>query len=424
MSKVWAVVRREFLERVRTKWFLISTILGPLFMLALMVVPGLLATRTGRGSRIALVDEQSGTLAGRLEAQLAGGGRFRLEIVPATRESRARIADSLTREVQAERLEGFLAVSAATLEAGIVQYRGRNVASIRDMSLLEGGVRQALMVERLARRGVDPAVVQEARSRIRLETLRITRRGATGETGEATFFLAYVVAFVLYMAIILYSVNVMRSVLEEKQSRVIELLVSSLKPFQLLLGKVIGVGAVGLLQFGIWAGTALALLRYRTQLLGLLGVSPEAATRIQLPALGAGMVLVCIGYFLLGYLLYSAMFAVIGASVNTDAEAQQAQIPVMTLLVLSILTFPAVLNEPAGELALALAVIPFSSPIIMPIRYAAAEVPGDQIALSVAILAATTLFVVWLASRIYRVGILMYGKRPTLRELVRWARQS
>jgi ABC-2 type transport system permease protein len=329
----------------------------------------------------------------------------------------------LTAEVQAHRLDGFLAVSGATLEAGIVEYRGRNVASIRDMALLEDGVRQALLVERLTRRGIDPALVQEAQARIDFRTSRVTRRGATGETGAATFALAYVVGFVLYMAIILYSVNVMRSVLEEKQTRIVEVLVSSMRPFQLMLGKVIGVGSVGLLQFGIWAAAAYAMIHYRGALFSLFGAS-AAAGRVQFPAVGAAMLLVSIGYFLFGYLLYSAMFAVVGASVNTDSEAQQAQLPVMMLLIASIIMFPAILNEPGGRLSVSMSLIPFSAPIIMPIRFAAAEVPARELAASFAILAATTVAVVWLSARIYRVGILMYGKRPNLRELVRWVRQS
>lgn len=423
MRKAWAVIRREFLERVRTKWFLISTILGPVFMIALIVLPSLLAARSGRASDVVVLDEGSGALADRLATQLGRGNRFRARVVPTTAGRRAAAVDSLTAEVQARRLDGFLAVSGATLEAGIVEYRGRNVASIRDMALLEDGVRQALLVERLTRRGIDPALVQEAQARIDLRTSRVTRRGATGETGAATFALAYVVGFVLYMAIILYSVNVMRSVLEEKQTRIVEVLVSSMRPFQLMLGKVIGVGSVGLLQFGIWAAAAYAMFHYRGALFSLFGAS-AAAGRVQFPAVGAAMLLISIGYFLFGYLLYSAMFAVVGASVNTDSEAQQAQLPVMMLLIASIIMFPAILNEPGGRLSVSMSLIPFSAPIIMPIRFAAAEVPARELAASFAILAATTVVVVWLSARIYRVGILMYGKRPNLRELVRWARQS
>ncbi len=424
MNKVWAVIRREFVERVRSKWFVISTVLGPLFMIAVIVLPALLAGGLGGPRHIALLDEGSGSLGGRLVTQLETGNRFTVDRVAASATQRAAVLDSLTREVQAKAIDGYLMVSGATLESGKLEYRGSNVSSLRDMAQLEAGVRQAVMVERLTARGVDPGIVQESQARISLDKLRITKRGATGETGEATFIVAYIVGFVMYMAIFLYSVNVMRSVLEEKQTRIIEVLVSSLRPFQLMLGKVAGVGAVGLVQMAVWGTAAAAMIRYRASVLALFKVPPAAAAGIQLPSIGGGLVALVMVYFLLGYLLYSAMFAVVGAIVNTDSEAQQAQMPVVMLLVAGIIMFPAILNEPGGSLAVAMGLVPFWSPIIMPIRYAASDVPLPEIFESVALLAATVLAVVWIAARIYRIGILMYGKRPGLRELAHWVKQS
>ncbi len=420
--KVAAVVRREFVERVRTKWFIISTVLGPVFLIGITILPAVLATRGG-GARVALVDEGSGGFASRLQAQLATDGRFSVSVI-APAAAPAAVADSLTREVQAKRLDGYLEVSPAALESGRFEYRGRNVASIRDMELLRAAVRQAVTVERLTRRGIDPGVVQEAQQRIELATLRITRQGATGESGAATFFLAYIVGFILYMAIFLYGVNVMRSVIEEKQTRIIEVLVSSLRPFELMLGKVIGVGGVGLFQMAIWGVTAALLATNAHVLFGALRITPEQAAQVQMPAIGIGLVLLVLAYFLLGYLIYSALFAVVGASVNTESEAQQAQMPVTMLLVVAIVLFPMVLNDPGGKMAVAMGIVPFFSPIIMPIRYTASEVPSGEVAVSLAVLAASTVVVVWVAARIYRVGILMYGKRPNMKELLRWARET
>ena len=421
--KVAAVVRREFIERVRNKWFIISTVLGPIFLLGITILPAVLAAR-GSGSHIAVVDEGTGSFAGRLATQLGSGGRYEVSVVPADGGRSAAVADSLTREVQAKLLDGYLIASTATIESGQFEYRGRNVASIQNMAILEGALRQAVTMERLTRRGIDPGLVQEAQQRIHLDTKRITKQGATGETGAATFFLSYLVGFVLYMAIFLYGVNVMRSVIEEKQTRIIEVLVSSLRPFELMLGKVIGVGGVGLFQMTIWGVTALLLLSYGSALFGVLHISPEQAAQVQLPHIGIGLVLVVLAYFLFGYIIYSALFAVVGASVSTEAEAQQAQMPVTMLLVVAIVLFPMVLSDPSGRAAVILGLIPFFSPIIMPIRYTASEVPPTELALSLAVLVASTVVVVWLAARIYRVGILMYGKRPDLREMLRWARES
>ena len=424
MNKVWAVVRREFVERVRSRWFVISTVLGPVFMVAVTVLPALLAGSSGGARHIGLLDEGSGTLADRLVTQLETGDQFTVERIPTTAAGEAAAMDRLTERVQAKSLDGFLVVTDATVESGELEYRGRNVSSIRDMALLQSAARQAVMMERLTRRGVDPAVVQESQARIALNTLRISKRGTTGETSEAAFFLAYIIGFVMYMAIFLYSVNVMRSVLEEKQTRIIEVLVSSLRPFELLAGKVIGVGGVGLVQMSVWGIAAAALIRYRTPLFAALKVPAEAAAAIQLPSIAGGLIALVLAYFLLGYLLYSAMFAVVGAIVSTDAEAQQAQMPVVMLLIPGILVFPAVLNDPAGSLSHVMGLVPFWSPIIMPIRAAAADVPSGEVGVSLAVLAVTVVAVVWVAARIYRVGILMYGKRPGLGELVRWARQS
>ena len=424
MNKIWAVVRREFVERVRSRWFLISTVLGPVFMIVVTVLPALLAGSGGGARHIALLDEGSGALADRLVTQLETGNQFRVDRVTTTEGGGAAAVADLTGRVQANAIDGFLVVTGASLESGKLEYRGRNVSSIRDMALLQSAARQAVMMERLTQRGVDPAIVQESQARIALSTLRISKRGTTGETSEAAFFLAYIIGFVMYMAIFLYSVNVMRSVLEEKQTRIIEVLVSSLRPFQLLLGKVVGVGAVGLVQMGIWGVAAAALIRYRAAVFALFKVPAQQAALIQLPAIGTGLVMLVLAYFLLGYLLYSAAFAVVGASVSTDAEAQQAQMPVVMLLIPGILVFPAVLNDPAGSLSHVMGLVPFWSPIIMPIRAAASDVPPAEVAASLAILAVSVVVVVWVAARIYRVGILMYGKRPGLGELVRWARQS
>jgi ABC-2 type transport system permease protein len=423
VRKVAAVVRREFLERVRTKWFIISTVLGPVFLIGITVLPAVLATRAG-GANIAVVDEGSGGFALRLATQLGTGNRFQATVVPASAASAQAVSDSLTRLVQGKLLDGFLMVSPAAIESGQFEYRGRNVASIQNMAMLEGSLRQAVTMERLTRRGIDPALVQEAQQRIQLGTKRITKTGATGETGEATFFLAYIVGFILYMAIFLYGVNVMRSVIEEKQTRIIEVLVSSLRPFELMLGKVIGVGGVGLFQMAIWGTTAFLLVSYGQALFGFLHISPEQASQVQMPVIGIGLVLLILAYFLFGYIIYSALFAVVGASVTTESEAQQAQMPVTMLLVVAIVMFPMILADPGGKMAVAMGIIPFFSPIIMPIRYTASEVPPGEVAVSLAVLVVSTFVVVWLASRIYRVGILMYGKRPSIKEMIRWARES
>jgi len=375
-------------------------------------------------NQIVVVDEGTGGLAARVQAQLGRSLRFRVVELAIAPERGDAVRDSLTTAVQREEIDGFLVLGPATVEAGTAEYRGRNVSSLRDMGVLEAAVRQSVVVERLNRRGIDPALVQEAQARFDLTTLRITKRGATGESGEATFILGYAVGLILYMVILLYGINVMRSVLEEKQTRIIEVLVSSLRPFQLMMGKVIGVGGVGLFQFLIWTGVGYGMIHYRARILGWFNVPAEAMNAVPLPSISAELMTMVIVYFLLGYLLYAALFAVVGASVNTDTEAQQAQQPVMMLLVAALIVSFGALGDPNGQLAVMTSLIPLSSPIIMPVRVATSDVPTGQVGLSLAILAATVLVVIWGSARVYRIGILMYGKRPSVRELWRWARQS
>ncbi len=424
MHKVWAVIRREFVERVRSKWFVISTVLGPLFMIGVTVLPGLLMARSGKVNHIVLADDGAGTVAPRLATQLGRSGRFTVDQLAVPAGRLRPVIDSLSGAVRAETLDGFLTVTSATVESGVAEYRGRNVSSLGDMAVLKAALQQSVVTERLSRRGVDPAVVQEAQQGVDLKTQRITKHGATGESGMVTFFLGYGVGIVLYMIILIYGINVMRSVLEEKQTRIIEVLVSSLRPFQLMVGKVIGVGAVGLFQFGIWGVTGWAVVHYRASILGAFRVSAEQLNAFPMPSISGTLLAVVAAYFLLGFLLYSAMFAVVGASVTADSEAQQAQQPVMMLLVFSLIVSFAALNDPGGQMAVVTSMVPFSSPIIMPVRVATSDVPVSQLSLSLAISAATSLLVVWLSARVYRIGILMYGKRPNIKELWRWARQS
>lgn len=424
MRKVWAVIRREFIERVRTKWFLVSTILGPIFMIAMAVLPGLLLSKGSGVSSIVIVDENTGQLASRVQTQVTRSGKFSVRMLESDPDRRTAVMDSLTREVQRENVDGYLVLSNATLESGIAEYRGRNVSSLSDIAIMERAVRQSLTVERLSRRGVDPAVVQEATTGISLQTLRISRRGATSESGTATFFLGYAMALILYIVTLAYGITVMRSVVQEKQDRVIELLISSLNPFQLMLGKVFGVGGVGLLQMLIWTSVGALTMKYRTSVLTMLGVPQAAVAQFRMPTLSLDMIGLVLVYFLLGYLFYSALFAMVGAAVNSETEAGQAQQPVMMLLVVSLLVSIGALGNASGPIGFWGSIVPFSAPIVMPVRMATSDVNTGEVLMSLALMVVSTALVIWFAGRVYRIGILMYGKRPTIKELFRWARQS
>ena len=412
MRKIWAIVRREFLERVRTRWFWVGALLGPVLFGVVFFLSGQLG-RGGGLKRIAVVDATATQVGARIAEQLGRSGNWATE-VPAAPGA----IDSLTAQVRAKRLDGFLIVTDAALDSGKVEYRGANVFAGK--GALQRPVGEALTVVRLQRAGVDPRLVARASIPLRLETCKISRGTTCGESAAQSFSLAYFMGIILYTAILLYGINVMSSVLEEKTTRIVEVLVSSLRPFQLLLGKVLGVGAVSIFQFLIWGVAGRLLLARRAPL-----AAGEAADELfQMPHVTGATFAVFMAYFLGGFFLYSAMFAAVGAMSSTEQEARQAQQPVAWMLVLSFISMFAMLNDPGSTLAVTLSLIPFSSPVAMPVRWAAGNLPASELALSLAILVAGIVAVTWIAARIYRVGILMTGKRPNLKELVRWVRSA
>ncbi|HYT62812.1 MAG TPA: ABC transporter permease, partial [Gemmatimonadales bacterium] len=220
----------------------------------------------------------------------------------------------------------------------------------------------------------------------------------------------------------LYGVNVMSSVLEEKTTRIVEVLVSSLRPFQLMLGKVAGAGAVSFFQFLIWGVSARLLISLRVPIARLLGADASAAQGIKLPHIPLATLSIFMAFFLGGFLLYSAMFAAVGAMSSNEQEARQAQQPVTYLLMISYLSIIGLTNDPSSAFARTLSIVPFTSPIATPVRWTAGSMGTGELVASLAMLLIGIVAVTWIAARIYRVGILMTGKRPNLKELMRWVR--
>ena len=416
MHKVWAVIRREFVERIRSRWFWVMALLGPLFFGAVFFLPTLLAGRSGV-KNIAVVDATTTAVGVRIAERLGETHMFRATRVPET----GTVLDSLTAEVGAKRLDGFLIVRDAAVDSGVAEYRGSNVSAFGAIGTLERTIGEVVNATRLERAGVDPEVVARARVRIALETKKIAEGRTTAESAAQSFSLAYFMGIILYTAILIYGINVMGSVLEEKTTRIVEVLVSSLRPFQLMLGKVLGVGAVSVFQFLIWGVSARLLFSQRRHFVGA-GDLSDANQVFQIPPVSAATAGLFVAYFLGGFFLYAAMFAAVGAMSSSEQEARQAQQPVTWLLILSFVSMFAMLSDPNSAFAVTLSLVPFSAPIAMPVRWAAGTLPAYEIGLSLAILAASIVGVTWIAARIYRVGMLMTGKRPNVRELVRWVR--
>lgn len=418
MRKVLAVIRREFIERVRQKWFWVMVVLGPLFFAAIFLLPTLLIGKGGV-KHIAVVDGTTTSFGAQVTERLDGEPLF----VAVRVHAGPGVVDSLIAAVDVKAIDGFLVLSDAAVDSGKAMYRASNVSSFVTIGTLERVIGEMVNATRLEREGVNPRLVAKARIRLDLDSKKISGGKATGESAAQSFSLAYFMGIILYMAILLYGINVMSSVLEEKTTKIVEVLVSSLRPFQLLLGKVIGVGAVSMFQFLIWGVSTRLIISQRRHILGEGGMG-DAGQVFQLPHVTAGTAIVFFAYFLGGFLLYSAMFAAVGAMSSNEQEARQAQQPVSMLLIVSFISMFAMLNDPGSVLSVTLSMIPFSSPIAMPVRWAAGNLPLHEVALSLGILFVSIVGVTWIASRIYRVGILMTGKRPNIKELIRWVRAA
>jgi len=428
MGKLWAVIKREFLERVRTKWFIIVTIFGPVFFGVIMVLPAYLSVRGMKDVRVAdirIIDATTTGLGDRIATRLNGGpmGDAAATQVVVVAPSEVAAAESLaTKDVMAKTRRGYLVVDSVTIQEQKARYAGRNASSLNELEIIQNALRSAILGQRLEREGLDPKRVEAlTRVKIDMSAERITDKGRGG-SGIGSAIFGFLIAFLLYMMIVLYGQNILRGVLEEKTTRVAEVIVSSVSTDVLLAGKVIGVGAVGLLQQAVWLGSAWGLYQFRVQIFAALGM--PAVPNLPLPQVPPMLIVALVLFFILGYGLYAALFAAVGAMCSSQEDANQAAQPVVMLLVFSIIFAQPVMINPTSRLAEIVSWIPFSAPVIMPMRMSAISIPWYELAGTLAGVAVTCAICVWLSARIYRVGLLMYGKRPTMRELARWIGQS
>ena len=404
MRETFVIAKRELLEKVRTKWFVAMTILGPIMMVALILIPALLASSGGTGAKVDIID-QTGKVAPLLAANLDKLASWHTTVVdPATTDEQE------LAKVRLKAINGFIRIPADGLDKGSTTYRGDNATNQVVQSMLH----QAVPIAIIAARGVPLDKLDTPTVR----TFHTTGETA-GESGAGTFMLGYIIAFILYMVITLYGINVMRSVVTEKSSRVVELMVAASKPRAMMSGKILGVGGAGLAQVAIWFVFGGVALAYRVELLRMFGAGNAGS---MLPSLSLGQVLVIVAFFVLGYLFYSTMYAAIGATVSSEQDSQQAQMPVTMFLVIGMVSMTAITGDPRGSTSAIMTLVPFWSPMLMPLRFILGGASPAEVALSLGILAGTTVLIARAAAKIYRVGILMYGKRPSVGELVRWLR--
>lgn len=437
MSKISVVMKREFLEFVQTRTFLIGTLLGPLLIAGLLALEVFILTRTGGGQYSLAVVDQSGAGIGQQFAQtlpaIAAANPLGKPTVFDTRvidahPSVPQLTDSLEQRISADSLDGYLVIPAGILAGEKAGYYGNNATSQTVTGMLRSALQTAVQSERLSRQGIDPARVQGALQPIQLEAQKTGGKGVTG-SAEGGQVLGFLMAFAIYLVVLLYGAAVMNGVLEEKRDKIVEVIVSSLRARDLMIGKVLGIAGAGLLQMLVWVVTVAVVLAYAGSIATILNLSPDKARAFStvsqmLPDVPLSVGIVFLLFFAGGFFLYATLYATIGSIATTNQEAQQLVFPAMMPIILGLFMSMLAVENPEAGIAVAGSLIPFTSPLVMPIRAVAGSASALQIALSLVLLIATGLAILWIAGKIYRVGIFATGKRPTMAELARWVRAS
>jgi ABC-2 type transport system permease protein len=332
-------------------------------------------------------------------------------------------------------LQGYLVLDSATMAGRRARYAGRNATSISAIDVIGDAVRATVITGRLQQAGIDAALADSiTRGRVSLSTEKISDKGRESGSAGASVAVGIGLSFVLYMLLIVYGQVILRGVMEEKTTRVAEVVVASVKTDILLAGKVLGVGAVALTQLVAWIASTMLISGYLLPIVLKLAGGPPAMPNMGaagssvptaiMSALDFGTIGALFVFFVLGFVFYSSLFAAVGAMVNSEQEAQQAATPVMMLIIVSFIFIQPIMMDPNSTLAKVMSWLPFSAPIIMPLRMAMLELSPLEVAASMLGVALACVVSIWLAARIYRVGLLMYGKRPSIPELLRWIRYA
>jgi len=427
IQKIWLILRSEFWRRVRSKAFLLATLLVPVGFVLLAAAPavfGYLAEQTDERT-VALVDE-TGRLADSLVA--ASGDRVTFEVTEAS-------TDSVRAAVRGGRYDGYLRLPQSLLTGeGEATYYSMEGGGLSLRAQLDNQVTRVVRQHRLEAAGASKDVLAIVGSDVSLTTRKLSEdEGTTADSSLAYTAIGYAMAFIIYFAVFIYGQYVMQGVIEEKSNRVVEVIVSSVRPFELLMGKVLGIGAMGLAQMVTWAAVAMGGVAAVGPVMALvfspsdLGVAPDAsqqalleAAGVSVPTIPVDLVVWFILFFLGGFLLYAALFAAVGSAVEQQQDAQNLLLPVISPLILPILFLIFIIESPNATVSVVMSMIPLFSPILMVLRAAITSVPVWEIATAFLLLVGSFVGVIWAAGRIYRVGILSYGKTPSLRELATW----
>ncbi len=419
MNKILTIIKREYKDSVYKKSFIIMTFLMPVLMIGLSVVPSLLIRMdTAKPSTLHVIDRSEivfDNLKTFLQDTLENGGlRYRLSRIEADSANLESAIEEEKELIRTDKITGLIIIPANVEQEAGIRLMAKNVANFNLNQRIQYMVGQIVSTHKIQKSGLDPQLVAELTKPVRMRTIKITKSGEESERGfMEEYFGTFVFVLILYMTLLLYGASIMRSIVHEKSSRIIEVLLSGANSFQLMAGKIFGQGAVGLTQYLLWAAFGISFVTFGKDILPVsteyFNFSPEIFVYFVL-------------FYILGYFIYSVLYAAIGAMTNSDEEAQQFSFPVVMLLIIPLVLTGYIVKNPDSSLAVTMSMIPFFSPIVMFARINLSSPPFIEILASIFILVLTIFILIWIVSRIYRVGILMYGKRPNLVEIIKWMR--
>lgn len=420
-EKLFLIVKREYLTRLRSKVFIVTTILAPVVMILLLVLPAFIHMASSDRERTFVVYDETGVLAERLERTNSGA------YLPADRS-----ASELRQQLASGELEAYILLPHELIDGmGHARLFHDGSVGMATSARVRSDIQAVVRDYRLERADVSDEIRSILSERVVTESRTITDEGEDGQDTTAFVFVGIFMGFIIYGAMFGYGSVILRSVMEEKTSRVVEVIASAVKPFELLTGKVIGVALLGLTQFAIWIVSGMMLLSVAGPVISWFqggvasgGTGELESAAVQLPTIDPVLWIGFVLFFLLGFLIYSALFAAVGSAVDQESDAGQLQAPIILLIVIPILFLMAVSEDPSSRMATILSMVPFFAPILMPVRMAVIPVPYWELLLTIAGMTLTFLALMWMSARIYRTGILMYGKKASLRDLWHWVRQG
>jgi ABC-2 type transport system permease protein len=417
MNKIITIIKREYKESVYKKGFIITTIIMPLLMLALIFLPALLSELDVEESLRFDVLDFSGIVYEKFTEKMGmklsdGTDKYILRRVDGKENNFEQLKLELKERIISEEIDGFLIIPPNITDTSMVEFYAKNVGNFDLNRQIQNTINQVVIDFRIQQSGLQKEIIDALTKRVEFKTLKIQKGVEEKEGGFIVeYFSTFAFVMILYVTILIYGASIMRGVIQEKTTRIIEVLLASANSFQLMVGKILGLGSVGLTQYLIWTICGLGIMLFAGNLTSL-----SSDWFVFSPVIFIYFIL----FFILGYFLFATVYAAIGALTNSDQEAQQLSTPVVLLLIVPIVMMTFVVKNPDSTASVVFSMIPFFAPMLMFARVNISSPPLVEVWGSIILLVITIFLLIWLVAKIYRIGILMYGKRPNLPEIIKW----